>query len=189
MPPSPHYTARLPSALDARVQARVQAGTPFAVLIREALSAYLADTMPTQPPTSMPTQAPTASLTPADSADTVQNLQEQLDALGSRVAILEQALTYCRQRADIPADTNADTVPTGAYTPTPSSRGDMRQPSPQVLGLYDPHGAAVRIQVLRRDGLSYDRIAAVLQAEGIPTRYGQPWQGSSVCYLLERYGA
>ncbi len=34
----------LPHALDALVQARVRAGTPFAVLIREALSAYLADT-------------------------------------------------------------------------------------------------------------------------------------------------
>jgi hypothetical protein len=44
MPPSPRSTVRLPHALDARVQARVQAGTPFAVLIREALSAYLADT-------------------------------------------------------------------------------------------------------------------------------------------------
>jgi len=41
MPPSPRYTVRLPPALDALVQARVQAGTPFAVLIREALSAYL----------------------------------------------------------------------------------------------------------------------------------------------------
>jgi hypothetical protein len=38
MPPSPRYTVRLPHALDAQVQARVQAGTPVAVLIREALS-------------------------------------------------------------------------------------------------------------------------------------------------------
>ena len=44
MPPSPHSTVRLSHALDTRVQARVQAGTPCAVLIREALSAYLADT-------------------------------------------------------------------------------------------------------------------------------------------------
>ena len=43
MPPRPRYTVRLPSALDALVQARVEAGTPFAVLIRAALSAYLAD--------------------------------------------------------------------------------------------------------------------------------------------------
>jgi hypothetical protein len=44
MPPSPRYTVRLPHALDARVQARVRTGTPFAVLTREALSAYPADT-------------------------------------------------------------------------------------------------------------------------------------------------
>ena len=47
MPPSPRYTVRLPPARAAQVQVRVQAGTPFAVLIREALSAYLADSAPT----------------------------------------------------------------------------------------------------------------------------------------------
>ena len=85
MPPSPRYTVRLPPALDALVQAHVRAGMPFAVLIREALSAYLADTTPTQPPT------------PADSADTLQNLQEQLEALIRRVAKLEQAPTRRRR--------------------------------------------------------------------------------------------
>ena len=97
MPPSPRYTVRLPHALDALVQARVRAGTPFAVLIREALSAYLADTPPTMmlttvdsPPTGTPTRA---APTGADSADRLQHLAEQLDALTTRVEILEQALT------------------------------------------------------------------------------------------------
>jgi hypothetical protein len=46
--PSTRYTVRLPAALDAAVQAHLRAtGLPFAVLIREALSAYLADTPPT----------------------------------------------------------------------------------------------------------------------------------------------
>ena len=85
MPPSPRYTVRLPHALDALVQARVRAGTPVAVLIREALSAYLADTA-----------------TPADHATTVQALQEQLAALTQRVAALEQAPPRRRQRADTP---------------------------------------------------------------------------------------
>ena len=44
MPPSPRSSVRLSHALEARVQAQGQAGTPFTVLIREALSAYLADT-------------------------------------------------------------------------------------------------------------------------------------------------
>jgi hypothetical protein len=56
MPPSPRYTVRLPQALDAQVQARVQAGTPFAVLIRDALSAYLADTPPTAPTAPVPSK-------------------------------------------------------------------------------------------------------------------------------------
>ena len=40
--PSTRYTVRLPPALDAAVQEHIRAaGTPFAVLIRDALSAYL----------------------------------------------------------------------------------------------------------------------------------------------------
>ena len=71
MPPSPRYTVRLPPALDALVQARLRvSGIPFAVLLRDALAAYLADTPPTVTPTVTPT--------PADSADTVRMLQEQL---------------------------------------------------------------------------------------------------------------
>ncbi len=99
MPPSPRYTVRLPPALDAQVQARVRAGMPFAVLIRDALSAYLADTPPTP-------HVPT----PADTADTVQALQEQLAALTQRVEVLEQQPTRRRP----PADRRADTPPTGA---------------------------------------------------------------------------
>ena len=77
MPPSPRYTVRLPHALDARVQARVRTGTLFAVLTREALSAYLADTPPPSPPT------------PADNAGTLRALEEQLAALATRVEMLE----------------------------------------------------------------------------------------------------
>ena len=69
MPPSPRSTVRLPHALDARVQARVQAGTPFAVLIREALSAYLADT---RRPRSAPSPAAPSGVPerpPASAAD------------------------------------------------------------------------------------------------------------------------
>jgi hypothetical protein len=85
MPPSPRYTVRLPHALDALVQARIRAGTPVAVLIREALSAYLADPAP-----------------PADQATTVQALQEQLAALTQRVEALEQVPPHRRQRAATP---------------------------------------------------------------------------------------
>jgi Recombinase len=62
------------------------------------------------------------------------------------------------------------------------------QLSPQILGLYDPRAAAVRIRVLRRQGLSYAMIALQLTQEGIPTRYGKPWEHSSVRYVLETYG-
>jgi hypothetical protein len=58
--PSTRYTVRLPPALDAAVQERLRtAGTPFAILIRDALSTYLAGT----PPTALPTRVPTGVLT------------------------------------------------------------------------------------------------------------------------------
>jgi hypothetical protein len=62
------------------------------------------------------------------------------------------------------------------------------QPSPQILGLYDPRAAAARIRDLRQQGLSYTLIAVQLTQEGIPTRYGKPWEHSSVRYVLETYG-
>src|SRR5262245_21814295 len=75
--PSTRYTVRLPEPLDAAVQERVRQGTPFAVLMREALTAYLAMPQPT----------------PADSADTLRAMQAQLAAVTARVEILELALT------------------------------------------------------------------------------------------------
>jgi hypothetical protein len=65
MPPITRYTVRLSPALVALVQERIHtSGTPFAVLIQEALSAYLADTL--------------------------RELQAQLAALTTRVETLEQ---------------------------------------------------------------------------------------------------
>jgi hypothetical protein len=146
MPPSPRYTVRLPHALDAQIQARVQAGTPFAVLIREALSAYLADTPPTETPTA------------ADSADTLRKIQEHLVALTARVAILELALTTAptprRHVADRDADTlptDADSAPPGADTPAPPRRpgrpsGPLRQ---RILTLLQTHPEGLSAEELR----------------------------------------
>jgi len=106
----------LPHALDAQVQARIRAGTPFAVLIREALAAYLADTTPTE--------ALTEALT---DADTVQILQEQLSALTTRVEILEQMPTGRRQLADRGADTPV--VPAAV----PPTAADSRAGAPDLL--------------------------------------------------------
>jgi hypothetical protein len=109
MPPSPRYTVRLPHALDALVQARVRAGTPFAVLIRAALAAYLADTPPTEAPTA------------ADSADILHDIQGHLAALTARVDILELALTTVPTPRPQPADTGADRTPTRAPIPADTS--------------------------------------------------------------------
>jgi|SRR6516165_4917171 hypothetical protein len=93
--PSTRYTVRLPPALDAAVQEHIRtSGTPFAVLMREALSAYLAD------------RAPTGLLTPADSADTIRELQAQQVELTTRVKVIEEMLTQWTQFADRAADTH-----------------------------------------------------------------------------------
>src|SRR4029434_3311323 len=122
--PSPRYTVRLPPALDTPVQERVRQGTPFAVLIREALAAYLADTTPTGTPIS------------ADSTDMVRKLQEQLATLTMRVEALEQVPTHRRQSANR-APTSADR---NAGTPATPHKG--RRPSPlrgRLLYLLHAH--------------------------------------------------
>src|SRR4029450_11465666 len=157
MPPLPRYTVRLPHALDALVQAKVRGGTPFAVLIREALSVYLAD-MP-------PTEALTVPPPPADSDDIVRGLGEQLSILRSRVEALEQVLTRRRETVDKGADRCAE-------RPLPSADATTRG--------YDADAAVARIQALQAQGLSVAQITATLNQEGIPTRQGRPWHKGTV---------
>ena len=155
MPPSPRYTVRLPPALDALVQERIRSsGTPFALLVREALSAYLADT----PPTGTPPGADR-------SADTIHALQAQLVRLTTRVEAIEHMLTRLRRLADrsadrladrlaayadtppTPADSGADTPLTSADTPTPlRRRGTMRA---RILALLQEHQGGLTAEELR----------------------------------------
>ena len=137
MPPSTRYTLRLPAALDAQVQAYLSTtGTPFAVLMRDALSAYLADTPPPGPLTAADTRTdtlPTGAPTPAD---TLQQLQEQLSALTTRVEILEQMRTPRRQSADralTPADSAADTplISTAACPPFDATKNRLGRLCPR----------------------------------------------------------
>ena len=143
MPPSPRYTVRLPPALDALVQERIRAsGTPFALVVRAALSAYLADT----PPTGTPTGADR-------SADTIEALQAQLVGLTKRVAAIEHMLTRLRRLADRSADSLADRL--AAYADTP--------PTPADSGADTPLTSADTPTPLRRRGTMRARILALLQ--------------------------
>ena len=143
MPPSPRYTVRLPPALDALVQERIRAsGTPFALLVREALSAYLADT----PPTGTPPGADR-------SADTIHALQAQLVRLTTRVEAIEHMLTRLRRLADRSADSLADRL--AAYADTP--------PTPADSGADMPLTSADTPTPLRRRGTMRARILALLQ--------------------------
>jgi hypothetical protein len=147
MPPSPRYTVRLPPALDALVQERIHSsGTPFALLVRAALSAYLADI----PPTGTPTDADRS----ADrSADTIEALQAQLVGLTKRVAAIEHMLTRLRRLADRSADSLADRL--AAYADTP--------PTPADSGADTPLTSADTPTPLRRRGTMRARILALLQ--------------------------
>ena len=188
--PSPRYTVRFPEPLNAQVQEHLRStGLPFSILIRDALAAYLADRVPTpRVPTGADIGADTVP-TQADKvptgADTLRQLEERLSALTTRVERLEQVPTRRRQptarRADTGADTGADTPAARAdRVPTDADRAPAR---------YDPAAAAARIRELQRQGLTLTEIALQLEREGIHTRYGKPWQKSSMLYLLKQYGA
>jgi hypothetical protein len=144
MPPRTRYTVRLSPALDALVQERIRtSGTPFAVLIQEALSAYLAAT----PPTGTPPPAPTA----ADSAATLRELQAQLAALTTRVETLEQA------PPPLPTKTpTARQPPTPADTPQGHARGGQRKLTPrQVRAMRAKRARGTPIKALMEEyGLS-----------------------------------
>ena len=53
------------------------------------------------------------------------------------------------------------------------------------LRYSDPAGIA-RMRALRREGLSYDKVAAAMTAEGWPTRHGGAWAGRTIYDVLRR---
>jgi hypothetical protein len=121
----------------------------------------------------------------------VQSLRDDLRLLSLRTPLARR-----RRISAMPQPTSQDMpqvtpqrTPQGAPQSTPhETPRETPQPSPQILGLYDPRAAALRIRDLRKQGLSYTLIAFQLTQEGIPTRYGKPWEHSSVRYILETYG-
>ncbi|MCB9764450.1 MAG: recombinase family protein [Alphaproteobacteria bacterium] len=58
--------------------------------------------------------------------------------------------------------------------------GDSLVEVPEELSVLE------RMKALRARGLSYQRVAATLDAEGLPTRKGKPWASSSVRQILRR---
>jgi len=169
--PSTRYTVRLPPALDAAVQERIlTTQTPFAELMRAALSAYLADTSPTGQPTPADTlmelQSHLVALTvrveileqsapptPADSADILSTLQAQVEELTTQVKVIEEILTQWPQLVT----SAADRTPTGADTPAPPRRpGRPSSPLRQrALALLQDHP----------EGLSAEQLRVYLQAQ------------------------
>ena len=87
-------------------------------------------------------------------------------------------------------------VATPCKAPTPCKDGENGI-SPQVAkegrcegrkpyGYYDGEAAALdRIKALRAEGLGFDRVAARLNQEGVPTRTGKPWHGVVVNRILK----
>ncbi len=52
-------------------------------------------------------------------------------------------------------------------------------------GYYEGEAAPLgRIKALRAEGLGFDRVAAKLNEEGVPTRTGKPWHGVVVNRIL-----
>ena len=140
--PSTRYTVRLPLALDALVQEWIRtSGTPFAVLIHDALSASLADTPPPGP------------RTPAASAATLHELQAQLAALITRVEALEQRRSPLLAERRPLADRSVDRTPTRTDTLQVHTRGGQRKLTPPWEGAVGEartwdahHGAHGRVR-------------------------------------------
>jgi DNA invertase Pin-like site-specific DNA recombinase len=66
---------------------------------------------------------------------------------------------------------------------------DGRCEGRKPYGYYDGEPAALeRLKALRAEGLGFDRIAARLNEEGIPTRTGRPWHGVVVNRILAAKG-
>jgi len=160
--PRTRYTVRLPPALEAAVQERLRAaGIPFAVLIREALSAYLAATPPPGTPP------------PADSTDTLRELQIRLAALTTRVEMLDYARTPGRQEPPEAADTmptaanrDADRLPPPAATPRAQPRGQRKLTPRQARALRDKRRRGVPIPALMEEyGLARATVFRYLQSE------------------------
>lgn len=53
------------------------------------------------------------------------------------------------------------------------------------FGYYEGEGPVLaRLEALRAEGLGFDRIAARMNAEGLPTRTGRPWHGVVINRIL-----
>jgi hypothetical protein len=120
----------------------------------------------------------------------ITDLHEEVRSLRDDLRHLSRSTPQERRRSVPPAPQGTPQEPPHYMphgTPQDTPQGTP-QPSPQILDLYDPHAAAARIRDLRHQGLSYTMIALQLTQEGIPTRYGKPWEHSSVRYVLETYG-
>jgi hypothetical protein len=192
------------------LQRAIQAGRlaldPQHCLSHEALIAagYL-DAMPPQD---------TPQITPRDTPqDTSQDMPQELMQATTLLALLERLTTaiadlhgevrslredlrHLSRRTPQTRRRGAPTAPQSTPLVTPQEAPQSTphdtphsapQPTPLLLGTYDPRAAAARMHTLRRQGLSLTQIAAQLTAEGVPTRYGLPWQHSSVRHLLQTY--
>ncbi|HSX81969.1 MAG TPA: hypothetical protein VLQ80_25830, partial [Candidatus Saccharimonadia bacterium] len=163
--PSDRITIRLSPTLAARLAATVGPHETLAAIVRHAIEAYL----DTDPASRQPPAATLADV--ADMADDLADLTARVAAVQVWIETVEQRLTALEAVAAASRQRQSPRQPVAARA--------ADTPSPQMLGTYDPQAAVARIQALRRQGYSLARIADQLTAEGIPTRYGLPWQHSS----------
>ncbi len=197
MPSSHRITIRLTPALEALMSDRVRQGSSVSDIVREALEAYLG-VRPTARLTERPTQSTSASASTSVVSGTMSVsmsdvlsamlsdiVSDAMSASVSDVADIRERLAQLEQRVEA---LSASVRQSSMLSDMPGDTGTPAQPSPQLLGTYDPRAAATRMQELRRQAFTLTQIAAQLTAEGVPTRYGLPWEHSSVRYVLKRYG-
>jgi DNA-binding transcriptional MerR regulator len=133
--------------------------------------------------------SPTTPTVTAPDAATLQRLltvlQRELEAAHAREAAAQERETLLLQMLSQLQQQNQRLLDMPRTGPAPVRTHRPPRSGPSA---YDPSPAIARIVALRQQGLSYEAIAAQLDAEGLPTRYGLPWQHSSVRYLFRTYG-
>lgn len=110
-------------------------------------------------------------------------VSEAAAALGVSVRTLRRRLAAGELAVDARTASGAQAITEAELLRHQAERRPDRGGRPRVV----PDEVAARAAELRGSGLSYARVGAVLEAEGVPTAHGgRRWWASSVRALLER---
>ncbi len=117
-----------------------------------------------------------------------QALSPVVERLDTVIALLE-ALGHTLALLPVTASPQRHDAGTSQRPVTPQGPQAVPQPSPQVLGTYDPHGAVVRIQALRAKGRAMTASPPCCSQKGFPRAPDTPGRGVPCAICLGAMGS